>query len=124
MAEWLQAAGVAAYPVLDTEGLLVDPQLRHRRWYQVRPSARFDRDVFGGVPQRLEGTPGDIDSAGPVLGGDTEAVLRDVAGLSGDEVDALMASRAAFRPAQPDLVLRRPYDPYLPILLPEGEVRA
>jgi hypothetical protein len=43
--------------------------------------------------------------------------------MSTEEVDELVTARAAFRAAQPDLRLHRPYEPYLPILLPEGEVR-
>jgi benzylsuccinate CoA-transferase BbsF subunit len=121
---WLQGQGVAAYPVHDNEGLLVDPQIRDRRWYQVRPNTRMGRDLFGTVPQRLTRTPGETATAGPELGEHTSAILREVAGYSGDEVDKLVAANAAFPAAQPDLVLQRPYDPYLSVLVPGAEGRS
>jgi benzylsuccinate CoA-transferase BbsF subunit len=118
LAATLQAAGVAAHAVLDNEALFADPQVRDRRWYQVRPNTRFGRDLFGGNPQRLTGTPGHTATAGPEMAEHTVEVLRDVAGLTSSEVDALLEARAAFTAGQPDLVLQRPYDRYLSILVP------
>jgi benzylsuccinate CoA-transferase BbsF subunit len=123
LAGWLQVRGVAAYPVHDNEGLLVDPQIRDRRWYQVRPNTRMGRDLFGGIPQRLTRTPGETATAGPEVAEHTLEILRDVAGYSEADVEKLVDARAAFLPAQPDLVLSRPYDPYLSVLVPGSEER-
>jgi benzylsuccinate CoA-transferase BbsF subunit len=109
----LQEAGIAAYPVLDAPDLLADPQLRDRGWYQVRSSSRFERDVFGGHPIHLCETPGRDPDAGPSLGEHTVEVLRDVAGYTLEEIDAMVTAGAAYLPVEPERVLRRPYDAYL-----------
>ena len=78
----LQAAGVAAYDVLDSAGVLHDPQVRDRAWVQLVPSSRFpDGDVFSGHPIRLAELPGSWWRAGPSLGEDTVEVLRTRLGL-------------------------------------------
>lgn len=118
LAARLQAAGVAAYPVLDNFGVAVDPQVRDRGFYQVRKSSRFGRDLFSGHPMHFSETPGDVDRAAPELGEDTVRVLGDVCAYSAAEIDALLESRAAFGPPGPDVVLTRPYDAYLPTFIP------
>jgi benzylsuccinate CoA-transferase BbsF subunit len=106
----LQAVGVAAHEVLDHTGVLHDPQVRHRAWYQLVASARFpEGDVFSGHPIRLAETPGHWWRAGPSMGEDTVEVLTRHAGLAADEVDTLVAAGAAFTAARPDETLRRPY---------------
>jgi benzylsuccinate CoA-transferase BbsF subunit len=121
LAARLQEAGVPAYAVLDNEALFADPQVRDRRWYQVRPNTRFGRDLFGGNPQRLTGTPGHTATAGPELAEHTVSVLCEVAGMAPEEVENLVKAGAAFTAMQPDLVLQRPYDRYLPVLVPNIE---
>jgi len=113
----LQSAGVAAYELLDCVGVLHDSQVRDRRWFQLVESLRFpDGDVFSGHPIRLGETPGRWWRAGPAMGQDTVEVLTKRAGLSTDEVDALLASGVAFTEAAPEQTLRRPYIDYAEIL--------
>jgi benzylsuccinate CoA-transferase BbsF subunit len=113
----LQDAGVAAYEVLDNVGVLHDEQVRDRHWFQLVGSLRFpDGDVFSGHPIRLGETPGRWWQAGPSMGQDTVEVLTKRAGLSVDEVDALLASGVAFTEAAPEQTLRRPYIDYAEIL--------
>ena len=40
---------------------------------------------------KFSATPGAVRRAGPTLGQDTRDVLREVAGLSDEEIDALLA---------------------------------
>jgi benzylsuccinate CoA-transferase BbsF subunit len=113
----LQDAGIAAYEVLDNTGVLHDPQVRDRRWFQLVESARFpDGDLFSGHPIRLGETPGRWWRAGPSMGEDTVEVLTGRAGLTAAEVDDLLACGAAFTAAQPEQTLRRPYADYAEIL--------
>jgi len=113
----VQQAGVPAYPVLDCVGVLRDEQVQDRRWFQLLGSMRFpDGDVFSGHPIRLSETPGHWWRAGPSMAQDTIEVLTKRAGLSVDEVDALIACGAAFTEAEPELTLRRPYIDYAEIL--------
>jgi benzylsuccinate CoA-transferase BbsF subunit len=106
----LQAVGVAACEVYDNERLVQDDHVRARRWYQLAPSSRFpDGDVFSGHPIRLAEEAGRWWRAGPSMGEDTREVLVERAGLSVEDVDALIASGAAFTEAEPATTLRRPY---------------
>ncbi len=116
----LQAVGIAAHEVLDNTGVLHDPQVRDRRWFQVVPSHRFpDGDAFSGHPIRLADTPGAWWRAGPSMGQDTASALAAHAGFDAAAVEALVASGAAFTAAEPELTLRRPYADYAGILLGE-----
>lgn len=113
----LQAAGIAACEVLDSAGLLHDPQVRERHWFQLLASKRFpDGDVFSNHAVHLSDTPGRWWRAGPSMGEDTVAALTGAAGLPDDHVAALLKVGAAFTDAEPDTKLRRPYIDYAPAL--------
>jgi benzylsuccinate CoA-transferase BbsF subunit len=106
----LQDVGVAACEVYDNAGVLGDPQVQARRWFQLRGSSRFpDGDVFSGHPIHLGQEPGAWWRGGPSMGEDTREVLTSWAGLSSAEVDALTGSGAAFLDVDRVLTLRRPY---------------
>ena len=106
----LQDVGVAACAVHDSAGVLADPQVRDRHWFQLLGSSRFrDGDVFSGHPIRLGAETGRWWRAGPSMGEDTRWVLSELAGMSSDEVDEVIACGAAFTEAEPELTLRRPY---------------
>jgi benzylsuccinate CoA-transferase BbsF subunit len=106
----LQAIGVAACEVYDNTGVLGDPQVQDRRWFQVLGSTRFpDGDLFSGHPIRLADEPGAWRRGAPSMGEDTREVLTEVVGMTAAEVDALLACGAAFTDAEPELKLRRPY---------------
>ncbi|MEW9552035.1 CoA transferase [Nonomuraea sp. NPDC050783] len=91
-AELLQAVGVPAGAVQNGQDLVEqDPQLRARGFY-----VRAEHPVAGaflheGVPIRLSRTPGGIRRTAPLLGADTEAVLRDL-GLPPARIAALRAA--------------------------------
>jgi benzylsuccinate CoA-transferase BbsF subunit len=120
----LQGAGIAAYEVLDHRGVLADPQVRDRAFYQVAPSTRFGRDLFTGHPIRLSETPVGVPWAGPNMGQHTRQVLHDV-GLSEAEIDALVERGAAFEERSPEVQLRRPFDQWYELigLIGNGEER-
>ena len=106
----LQAVGVAACEVFDNAGLLADPHVQARQWFQFQPSSRFpEGDAFSGHPIRLGTDPGRWWRAGPSMGEDTRHVLETWAGLAPAEIDSLLASGAAFTAAVPEQSLRRPY---------------
>jgi crotonobetainyl-CoA:carnitine CoA-transferase CaiB-like acyl-CoA transferase len=114
----LQEVGVAAHAVLDNIGVLHDEQVRDRRWLQVEPSSRFpDGDVFSGHPIHLADEPGRWWRSGLSMGEDTVEVLTTRAGMSHDEVAALIDEGAAFTVASPEITARRPYIDYVEILL-------
>lgn len=95
VAEFLQAAGVAAGMVQDGRDLVEhDPQLRARGFYPVVEHPRAGAFVHEGVPIRLAATPGGVWEPAPLLGADTDSVLRDLGGLSATEIEALRATGA------------------------------
>jgi crotonobetainyl-CoA:carnitine CoA-transferase CaiB-like acyl-CoA transferase len=90
----LEAAGVPCAPIDDYGQVFADPQLRERDyfWDAEHPELGPVRQL--GSPMRLSGTPARRGPAGPVLGADTDAVLREV-GAPPDEIDAALATLAA-----------------------------
>lgn len=79
--------------IKEMQDLLADPHLLATGFWERRDTADGSMR-FPGIPTRFSATPGAIGTSGPVLGEDTRAVLAE-AGLSGTEIDALIASRAA-----------------------------
>ncbi|MFN0145188.1 MAG: CaiB/BaiF CoA transferase family protein [Dehalococcoidia bacterium] len=85
--ELLQAAGVRAGAVQKASDRFErDPQLAARDWWHRLTHAEIGECDFDGVVPKLSGTPGSLRSASPVLGADTHDVLRDVLGMSDDEI--------------------------------------
>jgi crotonobetainyl-CoA:carnitine CoA-transferase CaiB-like acyl-CoA transferase len=91
----LQAAGVAATPVLNTEGLCTNPQFQHRNY-----TVAIDHPVTGPIP--AAGIPGiysalpkaDLQyTAAPRLGQHNEDVLGGLLGLSAAEIAHLKEER-------------------------------
>jgi benzylsuccinate CoA-transferase BbsF subunit len=87
--EALQAAGIAASPVLSVLALYDDPHLRARGFWESvsHPDAgTWDLD---GVPWRLSRSPAHIRLPAPILGEHNHYVLRGLLGLSEAEVREL-----------------------------------
>ncbi len=90
----LQAAGVPAHRASSSADAFADPQLAHRGHFVM-----LDHPELGPVP--LEGsrmvlsrTPAQIRWPGPTLGQHNELALRELLGLSEDEVTALAVAGA------------------------------
>jgi len=91
-AELLQARGIPAGAVQDGRELVEhDPQLRARGFYVRKEHPVAGAFLHEGVPITLPRTPGGIREPAPVLGADTDAVLRDVAGLTPERIQHLRA---------------------------------
>jgi len=91
--EKLNAAGVPCGAVRTLQELFDDPQLEAREMI-----ARVEHATVGqlrtlGVNVKLSDTPGAVRAAPPTLGQHTDAVLREMAGLSVDDVAALRSKR-------------------------------
>ncbi len=92
--EALDRAGVPAGPVYDAPSIADDPHYRERGMVEeheivVDDEPRLIR--FPGIVPTLPGAEGKTRWLGPDLGEHTEAVLRDVAGLNDEEVEAILA---------------------------------
>lgn len=77
----LQEAGVAAYPVLDTYGVVADPQLAHRRaLYGVAVPGLEASAILNPTPWLLSATPPTVYGPSREVGADNEYVLGEVIG--------------------------------------------
>jgi benzylsuccinate CoA-transferase BbsF subunit len=88
VAEALQAAGVASYPVVTTAGLFSDPQLAARRQWRERRHPEMGDQAYSFPGFDLTELPGDIVGPAPCLGADNDFVFRDLLGLTEAEYEA------------------------------------
>jgi crotonobetainyl-CoA:carnitine CoA-transferase CaiB-like acyl-CoA transferase len=114
----LQAVGVAASPVLDNWGVLVDPHLQARNFFGVKPHPRFGGELVYGQAISLSETPAVSSRAAPAFGQDTRAILRDLCGMGDEEIQASIESGAVHEMVHPEVHLERPYLHWIRSLLP------
>lgn len=85
--EILQAAGIRAGVCQKASDRFErDPQLKARGWWHTVPHPELGDCDYDGVVPRLSATPGSVRTASPVIGADTQDVLRGVLGMSEDEI--------------------------------------
>ena len=92
--ELLQARGVPAYRSARSEDLHADPQLAHRGHFITVEHAEMGPVVVENGRAMLSDTKPHITRAGPVYGQDNEYVLREILGLTDDEVVEYVAAGA------------------------------
>ena len=85
----LQTHGIAASVVLSMDDLYRDPQLAHRAHlielsHPIHGVTTVEASRF-----RLSGAPARLTQAAPILGGDTDYVLRNILGYSSDRINSL-----------------------------------
>ena len=118
LAHRLQTLGLAAHVVATNEDILHDTHTMSRDWYQVAPHTRLGRDVFSGCAVKLSDTPGQWANAGPSMGEHTREVLKDVLGMSDDEISDLVTANGAFEQAEPETRVPRPWNDWIHLLVP------
>ena len=85
--EMLTAAGVPAAVVQRPSDLYTDAQLAHRGFFVPCEHSVMGLTPYDGPATRFSETPAQL-TAGPCLGEHSERVLRDILGLSDDELAA------------------------------------
>lgn len=105
----LQAAGVAALPVLDGWDVIVDPQLAARDFFHALPHARFARDLVFGQAVRLSETPLRSRRAAPAFGEHSRDILHELTDLDDDVIDRLIEEGTVEVMEHEDVVFERPY---------------
>ena len=83
----LQAAGVAAGVVQTGEDLSHDPQLKERGFFRRVPDHQGVERIIESAPYRLSRTPGSVTRGAPEFAADMTYVLRELLGMSDDEVE-------------------------------------
>jgi crotonobetainyl-CoA:carnitine CoA-transferase CaiB-like acyl-CoA transferase len=82
----LQSVGVAAGVVQSGADLAEDPQLKGRGFFRQVPDAQNGLRTIEGAPYHLFRTPGGAVREAPELGADQTYLLRDILGMSDDEL--------------------------------------
>jgi crotonobetainyl-CoA:carnitine CoA-transferase CaiB-like acyl-CoA transferase len=96
-AEWvtrLKGAGVPCGAVRDIGEVLQDAQLDARGMVATVEHSRVGALRLLGVPIKLSGTPGAVETAPPTLGQHTRPILQDELGMSAEEMDELARTGA------------------------------
>ena len=83
----LQAAGVAAGVAQTGEDLSRDPQLQERGFFRRVPDHRGELRTIERAPYKLSRTPGSVAKGAPEFAGDMTYVLRELLGMTDDEVE-------------------------------------
>ena len=83
----LQAVGVAAGVVQTGEDLARDPQLKERGFFRRVPDHQGVERIVESAPYKLSRTPGSVTRGAPEFAADMTYVLRELLGMSDDEVE-------------------------------------
>ena len=85
--ELLQATGVAAGVVQTGADLSRDPQLKERGFFRRVPDHQRELRTIESAPYKMSRTPGSVTRGAPDFAADMTYVLRELLGMSDDEVD-------------------------------------
>ena len=89
LSERLQAAGVAAGPVLRGPDLLADRHYAERGTFVTVDHPQVGPKQYPGLPWKMSGTPGEVRWPSPTLGQHNREIFGGLLGLSSEEIDAL-----------------------------------
>jgi benzylsuccinate CoA-transferase BbsF subunit len=86
----LQAAGIAAAPVMDMKDVAEDPHMNERGFFVQMEHPEIGQYKHAGIPWQLSATPLSVRSAAPCMGQDNEYVVCELLGRSHDEFERLL----------------------------------
>jgi len=92
----LQAAGVAAFPSLSSKDLTEDPHLNARGFFARLPHPEVGVRTHTGIPWLLTNAPNGVQTPAPLLGQDTDQVMREVLGYSAEEISRLKEEKILY----------------------------
>jgi crotonobetainyl-CoA:carnitine CoA-transferase CaiB-like acyl-CoA transferase len=90
----LQGAGVPAGMALSGEDLVADPQLNHRGTHVILEHPEIGPHIYQPPPYRFSKTPNEPSMPAPCMGQHNEYILKDVLGMSDEEVADLLIAGA------------------------------
>ena len=85
----LQAAGVAAFPSMTSKDLADDPHLNARGFFARLEHPEVGVRAHTAMPWRLSNAPNGVRTPAPLIGNDTDYVMRDLLGYTAEEVAEL-----------------------------------
>jgi len=92
----LQAAGVAAFPSMNSKDLTDDPHLNERGFFARLPHAEIGVRTHTGIPWLLANSPNGVRSTAPLLGEHTDEVMRSVFGYGDDVIAKLKEEKVLY----------------------------
>lgn len=90
----LQQAGVPAGVAQSGEDLVADPQLNHRGTHTILEHPEIGPHIYQPPPYRFSKTPHELTMPAPCMGQHNEYILKEVLGMSDDEVAELLIAGA------------------------------
>jgi len=90
----MQKAGVPAGVVESGEDLVADPQLKHRGTHVILEHPEIGPHIYHTPPYRFSKTPNKLTMPAPCLGQHNEYVLKEILGMSDDEIADLLVAGA------------------------------
>ena len=87
--EHLQARGIAAFPSLSARDVVEDRHLNARGFIERQSHPAVGRRPHTGIPWQFTQRANGVRFAAPCMGADTEAVMREVLGMSSDRISEL-----------------------------------
>ena len=85
----LQESGIAAFPTMTAADIVHDPHLEARGFIERLEHPKVGRRAHAGIPWRLLTRGNGVASPAPCLGADTDRYLRELLGLSDEDVAEL-----------------------------------
>ena len=89
--EWLKIltdAGIPCGPIYTVDKIFADPQVLHREMVKELDHPKAGKIKVTGIPIKLSDTPGEVETAPPVLGQHTQEVLTEL-GYSDQDLEKL-----------------------------------
>jgi len=94
--EMLQKNGVAAFPSLSNKGLVEDPHLNARGFFEEWDHPEIGRRKYDGVLWKMSKTPGKISRRAPLVGEHNNHVFGELLGMPRDEIDRLVEEKVIY----------------------------
>jgi benzylsuccinate CoA-transferase BbsF subunit len=85
----LQAMGIPAAPSMNNRDLSTDPHLNSRPIFVALDHPEVGKQQHVGIPWQMSKTPLAVQRPAPLLGQDTEYVLRDLLGYSAEQIGVM-----------------------------------
>jgi formyl-CoA transferase len=94
----LQNEGVAAFPTLSNRGMVEDPHLNERGFFIEieHPYPEMKGKKYDGMLWKMSKTPGTIRHRAPFVGEHNNYVLKELLGMSQEEIDKLTEEKILF----------------------------
>ncbi|MGH7964385.1 MAG: CoA transferase, partial [Candidatus Binatia bacterium] len=84
------------FPSMNSKDLADDPHLNERGFFARLPHPEIGVRTHSGIPWHLENAPNGVRSPAPLLGHDTDYVMRDLAGYSAEEIARLKEEKVLY----------------------------